>query len=79
MGEQIGAKSIDLEGVQVHPTGLVKPDDPDAKIKFLTAEALRGVGDLAFNKDGELFSTNLAAATMSLAKCGRTRHFSVSA
>merc|ERR1719471_1479967 len=32
MGEKIGAKSIDLEWVQVHPTGLVKPDDPDAKI-----------------------------------------------
>ena len=24
---------------QVHPTGLVKPDDADAKIKFLAAEA----------------------------------------
>jgi len=30
MGEAIGAKSIDLEWVQVHPTGLVKPDDADA-------------------------------------------------
>jgi len=28
-----------LEWVQVHPTGLVKPDDADAKIKFLAAEA----------------------------------------
>merc|ERR1712173_397895 len=34
MGEAVGAKSIDLEWVQVHPTGLVKPDDPDAKIKL---------------------------------------------
>ena len=59
MGEQIGAKIIDLEGVQVHPTGLVKPDDPDAKIKFLTAEALRGVGGLVFYKDGELFCNEL--------------------
>eukprot|EP00435_Cladocopium_sp_Y103_P021778 s394_g5.t1 len=41
MGEAIGAKSIDLEWVQVHPTGLVKPDDADAKIKFLAAEALQ--------------------------------------
>ena len=40
MGEAIGAKSIDLEWVQVHPTGLVKPDDADAKIKFLAAEAV---------------------------------------
>ena len=46
MGEAIGAITIDLEWVQVHPTGLVKPDDPHAKIKFLAAEALRGVGGL---------------------------------
>ena len=46
MGEDFGARTIDLEWVQVHPTGLVKPDDPDAKIKFLAAEALRGVGNL---------------------------------
>ena len=39
--QAIGAKSIDLEWVQVHPTGLVKPDDADAKIKFLAAEATR--------------------------------------
>jgi succinate dehydrogenase/fumarate reductase flavoprotein subunit len=39
--EAIGAKCIDLEWVQVHPTGLVKPDDADAKIKFLAAEVQR--------------------------------------
>ena len=32
------------EWVHVHPTVLVKPDDPAAKIKLLAAEALRGVG-----------------------------------
>ena len=31
MGEAIGTKTIDLEWVQVHPTGLVKLDDPDEK------------------------------------------------
>ena len=46
MGERIGAKTIDLEWVQVHPTGLVKPEDADAKVKFLAAEALRGVGGI---------------------------------
>merc|ERR1712183_1094001 len=55
----IGAKSIDLEGVQVHPTGLVKPDDPDAKIKFLAAEALRGVGGLVLNAEGDRFANEL--------------------
>merc|ERR1719482_2163089 len=55
----VNAKSIDLEWVQVHPTGLVKPDDPDAKIKFLAAEALRGVGGLIFNAEGKRFANEL--------------------
>merc|ERR1719408_213351 len=59
MGEAVGAKSIDPEWVQVHPTGLVKPDDPDAKIKFLAAEALRGVGGLILNKEGKRFANEL--------------------
>merc|ERR1719215_2427998 len=59
MGEAIGAKTIDLECVQVHPTGLVKPDDPDAKIKFLAAEALRGVGGLVLDRNGKRFANEL--------------------
>merc|ERR1712050_610573 len=59
MGEAIGAKTIDLEWVQVHPTGLVKPDDADAKIKFLAAEALRGVGGLIFDAEGKRFANEL--------------------
>merc|ERR1711934_62207 len=59
MGEVIGGKSIDLEWVQVHPTGLVKPDDPDAKIKFLAAEALRGVGGLVLDAEGHRFANEL--------------------
>eukprot|EP00405_Crypthecodinium_cohnii_P025458 CAMPEP_0206489994 /NCGR_PEP_ID=MMETSP0324_2-20121206/43702_1 /ASSEMBLY_ACC=CAM_ASM_000836 /TAXON_ID=2866 /ORGANISM="Crypthecodinium cohnii, Strain Seligo" /LENGTH=1124 /DNA_ID=CAMNT_0053970041 /DNA_START=42 /DNA_END=3416 /DNA_ORIENTATION=+ len=59
MGEAIGGKSIDLEWVQVHPTGLVKPDDPDAKIKFLAAEALRGVGGLILDANGKRFANEL--------------------
>ena len=46
MGGAIGTITIDLEWVQVHPTGLVKPYDPAAKIKFLPSEALRRVGCL---------------------------------
>jgi len=59
MGEVIGGKTIDLEWVQVHPTGLVKPDDPDAKIKFLAAEALRGVGGLVLDANGNRFANEL--------------------
>jgi len=59
LGEAIGAKSVDLEWVQVHPTGLVKPDDADAKIKFLAAEALRGVGGLVIDREGNRFANEL--------------------
>ncbi|CAE8585712.1 unnamed protein product [Polarella glacialis] len=59
MGEAIGGKSIDLEWVQVHPTGLVKPDDADAKIKFLAAEALRGVGGIILDAEGNRFANEL--------------------
>jgi len=55
----IGASSLDLEWVQVHPTGLVKPDDPDAKVKFLAAEALRGVGGLVLDAHGNRFANEL--------------------
>merc|ERR1719261_1723746 len=59
MGEKVGASTIDLEWVQVHPTGLVKPSEPDAKIKFLAAEALRGVGGIILNKNGVRFANEL--------------------
>merc|ERR1711953_1528046 len=36
-----------------------KPDDPDAKIKFLAAEALRGVGGLVLDADGKRFANEL--------------------
>ena len=34
----IGANDIDMDKVQVHPTGLVDPKDPGSKWKFLCAE-----------------------------------------
>ncbi|KAG1830261.1 FAD binding domain-containing protein [Suillus subalutaceus] len=55
----IGASAIDLEKVQVHPTGLVDPNEPDAKVKFLAAEALRGVGGLLLDKNGDRFVDEL--------------------
>jgi succinate dehydrogenase/fumarate reductase flavoprotein subunit len=54
-----GASAIDLEKVQVHPTGLVDPNEPDAKVKFLAAEALRGVGGLLVDGEGQRFVDEL--------------------
>jgi succinate dehydrogenase/fumarate reductase flavoprotein subunit len=48
-----------LEWVQVHPTGLVKEDSPNDKILFLAAEALRGVGGLLFDANGNRFANEL--------------------
>jgi len=59
MGERVNAKTIDLEWVQVHPTGLVKIGDEDAKVKFLAAEALRGVGGVLIDKHGKRFCNEL--------------------
>lgn len=55
----IGANGIDMDKVQVHPTGLVDPKDPGAKTKFLAAEALRGEGGLLINNKGERFVDEL--------------------
>jgi succinate dehydrogenase/fumarate reductase flavoprotein subunit len=37
---KVGANGIDMDKVQVHPTGLVDPKDPTAKTKFLAAEGV---------------------------------------
>jgi flavocytochrome c len=55
----IGGNDIDMDKVQVHPTGLVDPKDPTAKTKFLAAEALRGEGGILLNKDGVRFADDL--------------------
>ncbi len=44
-----------MDQIQVHPTGFVDPADPDAKTKFLAAEALRGVGGLLIDNTGSRF------------------------
>ncbi len=54
-----GADVLDLHYVQVHPTGLVDPSDPDAKVKFLAAEALRGAGGVILDRDGNRFADEL--------------------
>jgi succinate dehydrogenase/fumarate reductase flavoprotein subunit len=59
MAMAAGAHGIDMEKVQVHPTGLVDPKEPEAKVKFLAAEALRGVGGLLLDNTGARFVDEL--------------------
>lgn len=56
---EVGATTYDLHAVQVHPTGLIDPADPDNKVKFLAAEALRGSGGIIINSKGERFADEL--------------------
>jgi len=59
MTQAVGGDLVDLEWIQVHPTGLVHPDEPDAKVKFLAAEALRGVGGVLLDMEGRRFCNEL--------------------
>ncbi|KAJ4371697.1 hypothetical protein N0V86_008250 [Didymella sp. IMI 355093] len=43
---EVGAKLIDMDSVQVHPTGFIDPADPTSPLKFLAAEVLRGEGGI---------------------------------
>ncbi|GMM35377.1 hypothetical protein DASC09_027020 [Saccharomycopsis crataegensis] len=54
-----GGIGIDLEKVQVHPTGLVAPNDPHSKFKFLAGEALRGEGAIMLDATGKRFCNEL--------------------
>lgn len=59
MAIAIGADVVDMEWVQVHPTGLVHPEDSEAKVKWLAAEALRGVGGIMIDRFGKRFVNEL--------------------
>jgi len=59
MSMAVGADTVDLEWIQVHPTGLIHPEEPDAKVKFLAAEALRGVGGILLDMNGQRFCNEL--------------------
>jgi flavocytochrome c len=59
LGMSVGAATVDMDMVQVHPTGLVDPLEPDAKVKFLAAEALRGCGGILLDGDGNRFCNEL--------------------
>jgi FAD-dependent fumarate reductase len=57
--EQIGGELIDMEHVQIHPTGFIKQDDPENNWKFLAAESLRGVGGILLNSELKRFVNEL--------------------
>ena len=56
----IGADTIDMDRVQIHPTGFVDPTAPDASTKVLCGEMMRGVGGILLTSDGKRFVNELA-------------------
>jgi hypothetical protein len=52
LGTSVGAGLVDMEKVQVHPTGWVDPADPSNPGKILAGELMRGVGGILINRDG---------------------------
>mmetsp|Transcript_23652 Transcript_23652/g.26978 ORF Transcript_23652/g.26978 Transcript_23652/m.26978 type:complete len:1247 (+) Transcript_23652:298-4038(+) len=54
-----GAGLVDMEKVQIHPTGWVDPTDPYNPNKILAAELMRGVGGILINDEGKRFCNEL--------------------
>lgn len=54
----VGAQLVDMQHVQVHPTGFVDPDVPSSRLKILAAEVLRGEGGILL-RDGQRFVNEL--------------------
>ena len=59
LGRKIGADLVDMDQVQIHPTGFVDSKNRYTKKKFLAPELLRGVGGILINEDGERFCNEL--------------------
>lgn len=53
LATSLGAGLVDMDKVQIHPTGWVDPADPKKKSKVLAAELMRGVGGILINKAGK--------------------------
>lgn len=59
LAKTLGAGTVDMDKVQIHPTGWVDSTDPVNPSKTLAAELMRGVGGVLINKKGERFCNEL--------------------
>jgi len=59
IAEKIGAQLVDMDRVQLHPTGFVNPAKPTEHVKTLAAELLRGSGGLMLDRNGRRFTDEL--------------------
>lgn len=61
--ETIQANVVDMQHIQVHPTGFIDPKDPNNSNKFLAAEVLRGVGGILLNTKGQRYAKCVVEST----------------
>ncbi|CCC06565.1 hypothetical protein SMACR_07424 [Sordaria macrospora] len=54
----VGARLVDMDSVQIHPTGFIDPANPQVPVKFLAAEMLRGEGGILLHS-GKRFVNEL--------------------
>jgi flavocytochrome c len=59
IASNLGAALVDMDRVQLHPTGFVDPNKPEEHTKTLAAELLRGVGGLLLDRNGRRFADEL--------------------
>ena len=59
LATDLGAGRVDMDKVQLHPTGWVDPTEPEKKSKILAAELMRGVGGMLINDQGQRFCNEL--------------------
>jgi fumarate reductase (CoM/CoB) subunit A len=64
MAYEAGCEMIDMEMVQFHPTGMVKPESARGR---LVTEAVRGEGGILLNNKGERFMNRYYPEVMELA------------
>ena len=61
-----GAELLDMEFVQFHPTGMIRPGDGDDWSGRLVTEAVRGEGGRLYNVNGERFMKRYSPEQMEL-------------
>lgn len=59
IAQSLNLSTVDLDQIQLHPTGFVDIKDPMAGTKFLCPEVVRGSGALLLNRTGDRFINEL--------------------
>ena len=59
MAKAVGADTVDIGNIQIHPTGFIDPKHPDHATKTLCAELLRGMGAVLLLRNGSRFANEL--------------------